>query len=85
MYGYDLDKMKEKDYNEEINRLKDRLISDPLAINKINYLSVERDKHIKKRDKNFGKRYKIALLILTIIGIFIAYFIYLQGKWLSVR
>ncbi len=80
MYGYDLDKMKEKDYNEEINRLQDNLISDPIAINKINYLSVERDKHIKKRDKKFDKRHKIALIIITIIGTFIAYLIYLQGK-----
>lgn len=80
MYGYDLDKMKEKDFNEEINRLQDNLISDPIAINKINYLSVERDKHIIKRDKKFNKRYKIALIIITIMGTFIAYLIYLQGK-----
>lgn len=80
MYGYDLDKMKEKDFNEEINRLQDNLISDPIAINKINYLSVERDKNIKKRYKKFDKRYKIALIIITIIGTFIAYLIYLQGK-----
>lgn len=80
MYGYDLDKMKEKDFNEEINRLQDNLISDPIAINKINYLSVERDKHIKKHDKKFAKRYKIALIIITTIGTFIAYLIYLQGK-----
>ena len=80
MYGYDLDKMKEKDYNEEINRLQDNLISDPNAINKINYLTIERDKLIKKRDKKFYKRYKIVLLIITIIGTFIAFLIFLQGK-----
>ncbi len=80
MYGYDLDKMKEKDFNEEINRLQDNLISDPIAINKINYLSVERDKRIIKRDKKFDKRYKIALIIITIMGTFIAYLLYLQGK-----
>ncbi len=80
MYGYDLDKMKEEDYNEEINRLQDNLISDPIAINKINYLTIERDKLIKKRDKKFYKRYKIVLLIITIIGTFIAFLIFLQGK-----
>lgn len=80
MYGYDLDKMKEKDYNEEINRLQDNLISDPIAINKINYLTIERDKLIKKRYKKFYKRYKIVLLIITIIGTFIAFLIFLQGK-----
>ncbi len=87
MYGYDLDKWRMKDYDEEINRLKTQLISDPLAFNKIDYLTLERDKHItesdkhvKKREKKSNKRYRIITLIIMILGVYLTYLIFLQGK-----